>query len=226
METRIQLRLIYLAILLSTIARPLCAQMRAGSGDGFMNGLEGGFGIHSASIRSDIAELAGINWLAEGGKVLFVSGNRTIVTKFGVGFYYSASHVPQTIDLFNGEVGINFYPLGLLSTSKLRINPYLVGGAFYNQYKFGGTYLSGNSEPRNLSTVDDTYMAKINQINAHLGAGLEYRLIHDKEFLHLFAEASWAAPLLSKTSVAAFNQTSTTGNFQTHIGVRFGLIRR
>ncbi len=225
METRLRIQLICMSLLICTLSLPVEAQIRSRAGDGFLKGLEGGFGIHSATIKSDIGELNDVNWVAEGGKILFVSGNRTIMTKGGLGFYYSASNVPQTIDLFYGELGFNFYPLSLLSPASVRINPYIVGGAFYNLYKFGGTYLPGNSEPRNFSTIDDTYLAKIKQINAHLGAGIEYRLIDEKEFLHVFVEGSWAAPLLANSTVTAFEQTSTARYFQTHIGVRFGLIK-
>jgi hypothetical protein len=201
------------------------AQSRSGANSSSIRGLEGGFGIHSATIKSDIAELNNLSWMAEGGRILFVSGNSTLMTKCGVGFYYSASNVPQTIDLFYSELSVNFYPISLMTARSIRINPYLVAGAFYNLYKFGGTYLGENAEPRNFSTVDESYLARMNQINLHLGAGIEYRLIDERQFLNLFAEGTWAAPILSGTQAAAFEQTTTAKNVQAHIGVRFGLTR-
>lgn len=199
--------------------------MRGNGGEKFIRGLEVGLGIHSAKIQSNIPELNALNWIAEGGKVVIISGGRTIQTTCGIGFYYSAASVPQTVDLFYSELGVNFYPLSLTSPDTWRISPYVTGGAFYNLYKFGGTYLNNTSEPRNQSVVDESYIGRINQLNAYLGGGIEYRFIDDLEFLLVFAEANWARPFLSSTSASAFDGTSTAQNFQGHIGVRFGLAR-
>ena len=224
MNTLLRIQYLCIAIAMGLLSQAAHAQIR-GAMSGSVRGLEGGLGLQSATIKSNIEELNNLSWVAEGGKILFVSGNQTLMTRCGLGFYYSASNVPQTIDLFYSEVSANFYPLGLLRSGTMRINPYLVAGAFYNVYKFGGTYLAENAEPRNLSIADESYLAKINQINFHVGAGLEYRLIDEIQFLTLFAEGTWAAPVLSKASLPTFEETSTTKNIQAHIGVRFGVTR-
>jgi hypothetical protein len=225
MKTLLRIQYLCICVVICLFTQTTNAQVRSKSSPGFVKGLEGGLGIQSATIKSSIAELNDLSWVAEGGKILFVSGNQTLMTKCGLGFYYSASSVPQTIDLFYGELSANFYPVRLLTSREMRINPYVIAGAFYNQYKFGGTHLAENTEPRNLSVVDESYMAKINQVNVQFGAGLEYRLLYEKQFLHVFAEGALAGALLSKASEAAFEQTSTSKHFQTHIGVRFGFIR-
>ena len=225
MKTRLRIQYLCVLSVIFLVSQHVNAQSRGGANSGSIRGLEGGLGIQSATIKSDIAELNNLSWVAEGGRILFVSGNSTLMTKCGLGFYYSASNVPQTIDLFYSELSVNFYPLSLTTARSIRINPYLVAGAFYNLYKFGGTYLGENTEPRNFSIADENYLAKINQINVHLGAGIEYRLIDERQFLNLFAEGTCAAPILSGTQVAAFEQTTTAKNVQAHVGVRFGLTR-
>jgi hypothetical protein len=181
-------------------------------------GLEGTFGIKSFNIKSDIPELNKMQVIAEGGSAGIVIGNEVIKINARIlGFYYSTLNVPRTIDLFESEVLLNYYPV---KNSLSGITMYLTSGVSVDKIKFYGHYLK-KDEQVNYSDIREPYLGGILQVNASVGIGLEYRL-PNVDFVHLFAEGRYGIPLQVASSGKAFENTTVNNFTSFSLGVSFG----
>lgn len=113
-------------------------------------GFETSFGVKSFTIHSNIKPLQNMSVIEEGGRAGALWGNKVLRSRIGAGFYYSACSVPNTVDLFESDASVNFYPFGLFSIHHL-LQPYITGGLSYGIYKFSGAYLDNELASSNLS---------------------------------------------------------------------------
>jgi hypothetical protein len=188
-------------------------------------GFEGTYGVRSFTIKSSIPQLSQMPVLEFGGSLGVIVGNDFVRAKVrAAGFYYSASNVPRTVDLFETEALFNFYPLQYFSNHKNSLDVYITGGASLDFVKFYGYYL-GIDKKVNYSVPDEPYLGRLTQINATIGLGIEYQLPLQYDFVHLFAEAKYSTPLQSKADKRAFDQTSILNFTSLSVGVGFGLLR-
>ncbi|HTE31520.1 MAG TPA: hypothetical protein VK666_14160 [Chryseolinea sp.] len=188
-------------------------------------GLEGSFGIRSFKINSNVVQLNGMGVMQEGGSLGMIFGNDLLRAKIrAAGFYYSASGVPRTIDLFESEAILNFYPLQYIRQKQNALDIYLLGGLSMDNIKFYGQYLVADQMRINYSTSSEPYLGKISQINASAGIGLEYQLPMEFDFVHLFMEAKYAARISGNNS-AHFKETAVKNFAAVSLGVSFGVCR-
>lgn len=189
-------------------------------------GFEGTFGVRSFKINSSIPQLNQMPVLQEGGSLGLTFGNDLLRAKIrAAGFYYSASSVPRTVDLFETEVLANFYPLQYIRKNKNALDIYLIAGVSLDNIKFYGHYLAVDPEKINYSNPNEPYLGKLSQINATGGIGLEYQLPIQYDFVHLFAEVKYSAPLQSVADNEPFENTSVRNFNSITVGVSFGLHR-
>jgi len=189
-------------------------------------GFEGTFGARSFKINSSITQLNQMAVLGQGGTLGLVFGNDILRTKVrAAGFYYSSSSTPRTIDLFESEALLNFYPLEYFRRYENALDIYLIGGVGIDNIKFYGHYLSEDTQKVNYSTNDEPYLGKLSQINLTGGLGLEYQLTINDDFVHLFAEAKYGRALHSSADRVAFENTSIKDFSSINIGVSFGICR-
>lgn len=203
------------------------AQSYRHTGKVTFRGFEGSFGARTFSISSNIDEINNLSVLQEGGQLGFIFGNETFRTKIGVaGFYFSANSVSRTVDLFESDVAIHFYPLSLSKTTQSRVQPYVSAGGVYDKVKFFGYYLQEDGGRVNYSNSKEPFLGSIHQFRASVGTGIEVNLIEKADdFVQLFAEAKYGFKVSSKTSYVDFDETSISNQLMINIGVRFGSIR-
>lgn len=186
-------------------------------------GFEGTFGVRSFKIKSFIPEVDGMPVIVEGGSVGVIFGNDYLQTKVrAAGFYYSASSVPRTVDLFESEVLFNFHPLEYFREQENRLDIYAITGVAIDNVKFYGHYLADNKKT-NYSTSSEPYLATLSQINITGGLGLQYRILLNGDFVHLFAEGKYYYTLHSDSNRTSFKNTSTENFTSISVGVSFGL---
>lgn len=192
----------------------------------FYRGVDASFGIRSFVIKSDISQLNQLAVLQEGGQVGLILGSDIVRTKIGIaGFFYSSNSVAYTVDLFESDVAVNFYPLGLLKEYK-RVQPYLSGGIVYDKIKFFGHYLKEDKTPINYSTSKEPYLGSLNQLRTTFGAGVEVQLLNNgRDFIQIFTEAKYGMPLTVKASGDKFANTTASNQLSVSLGVRFGANR-
>lgn len=189
-------------------------------------GFEVAFGVRAFDINSDIKELKDLHVVEEGGSLGLIFGNDYVRAKIrAAGFYYSGSKVPRTVDMFESEGLINFYPLQYLRKSKATLDIYLIGGVTMDNVKFYGHYLIDDKAKINYSVTNEPYIGKRTQVGATGGLGIEYQLPLDYNFVHLFAEAKYSSPFQSATNNESFTNTSISDSSSISVGVSFGMVR-
>ncbi len=187
-------------------------------------GFEVSFGVRSFAINSNIAAINKMAVVEEGASLGVIFGNDYLKAKVrAAGFYYSASKVPHTVDLFESEGLLNFYPMKYLLKRKLPLDVYLLGGIGMDNLKFYGNYLTEDPGKINYSTTKEPYLGKLSQINASVGVGFEYQLPMANDFVHLFAEAKYGKPVRSASNNDSFEGTSVINFTSISAGVSFGL---
>ena len=182
-------------------------------------GFQVSFGDRSFKLNSNIKKIDQMQAGHEGGSLGIVFGNEVLKTRLRVaGVFYSNANTPQTQRLFETSVLSNFYPIAIFKNQQnARLQPYLTAGFSLDKIKFFGTYL--DNQP--TSSGYEPYLGKISQIMAQGGIGLEYRLTNQVDFIHLFAEALFGAPIQSQAS-NAFAATSIEQFTTINVGVSFG----
>ena len=213
---------IILFIVLTLQAAFTQAQSFKPKGDTY-RGLVASFGTRSVEVSSDIAQIDGTNLMATGGRVGLIFGNEFARLKTGLlGYYSSTGNTPGTTDLYQSNLGVNLYPLALITVAQLLIEPYFTGGVSYDRFKFFGYYINQEPGITNYSQGVAPFLGKIKQVNATVGMGLELKLRDRFDFIHLFCEAQYGRNLSSKASDERFAATSLNNQLQVVVGVTFG----
>lgn len=192
----------------------------------FYKGLTASFGTRSFSISSDIPELNNLKVLEEGGSAGILFGNETLRTRITLaGLYYSSARVPRTINVFELEGLVNYYPLNNLQTGKSgKWAPYFVTGVTQDFVKFFGNYLNQDNARTNNSTLTEPMLGKTLQTRATFGLGLERHIPTNYSFVHLFAEARYGVTILSQADIA-LKKTSLGNSTAINVGINFGLLK-
>lgn len=186
-------------------------------------GLTASFGVRSVDITSSIAKIDGTNPMATGGQVGFVFGGRAIRTKVGLlGYYTSTGTTAGTTDLYESNISVNYHPLSRMSGV---MSPYITGGLSYDRFSFFGYYLNQEPGTTNYSSAETPFLGKIRQANASVGAGIEFLLKDDYDFIHLFSEVRYCRNLSATTEHTAFAETKLDKQMQVLFGISFGLVR-
>ena len=216
-------------ILLSLIANQLCAQTyhlnqrRSASDKVVYKGFDVSFGTLGTTVRSNIEKINGLRVRTEGGSAGIIFGTEVVRTTAKIGFYYSASSVPQTIDQFTARQSVNFYPIALLKPGTSRLEFYLTVGGGYHIFKFAGNYL--DQDKTQSVAVRDRYIGKITQIAMNSGIGVEYKLYDNETFAHMFVEVKNSTPLKTNSRFEAFSETAMEKHLFVNIGLRFGRVK-
>jgi hypothetical protein len=231
MTTRIQantLKAIFLFVLfIVLIFKSFTAEAQMyQNGDRLYKGLVASFGTRSALVSSDIQELNQSSMLQAGGRVGVIFGNNAVRSKVGLlGYYSSAGNTPGTIDLYQSNIAVHFYPLALVMNRTPMVEPYITGGLDYDQYKFYGYYINREPGETNYSQSEAPYLGKIKEVNAAMGAGIEVKLKDDYDFIHLFSEVRYGHNLSRKTNDDAFGRTEISRQMHVIVGITFGAHR-
>lgn len=194
-------------------------------------GFEGNFGVRSFAIQSNIPEISNLEVTVEGGNAGLIFGNEVVRTKIHLlGFYYASANVGRTIDLFELEGLVNFFPLQIgKGSSEKGISPYLISGFTQDNVKFSGHYLDKSDAKINYSDIDEPYLGKIMLSSATVGLGINWKLkkedFVERSFVHLFGEVKYGIPLLSRTDRVEFAHTSINNCLAVNVGVCFGAYR-
>lgn len=186
-------------------------------------GLDVSFGTRAFELESDIPELSNLAVLQDGGQVGVLLGTDVVRAKAGVaGFFYSANKVGRTVDLFQSDAVINFYPL-MMAKNYTRIHPYLSGGVVYDKIKYFGQYLNPDKGSINYSTSKEPYLGNTRQLRGAIGGGVEFNVLNNgRDFVHLYTELKYSTTLTQSASHEIFNNTVSSGQLLINVGIRFG----
>ena len=213
-----QVRMILMAVLILTGIYSVTLQAQSIRPVKYL-GLEASFGVRSFVVNSNIEKINQMHAAHEGGTIGVVFGNELMKARIAMaGVYYSNANTPRTQQLFESAALVNFYPMAFMKNNKkAKLHPYLVAGFSITNIKFFGTYVDN----QNSRMAYEPYLGKVSQVNVQGGIGLEYRLMSRFDFVHLFAQASYGAPVQSKRS-SAFSQTTIKQCSYISVGVSFG----
>ena len=231
MTTRIQdnlIKAIFIIVLfIVLIFHSVTADAQASrNGESLYKGFVASFGTRSANVSSDIKALSELDFSQAGGRIGLIFGNSIVRSKVGLlGYYSSTGNIPGTIDLYQSNIAVHFYPLSLFMKRSLVVEPYITAGLDYDQYRLYGYYLNREPGETNYSQAEAPYLGKIKEVNASIGAGLEVKLKDDYDFIHLFTEVRYGNNLSRKTHDATFGRTEMRQQLQAFIGVSFGAYR-
>lgn len=218
---------VFIVILFTTLFIKSCVSNAQSSNAKYHTGLTASFGTRSFSITSDIQELNNLKVLEEGGSVGIVFGTEVLRTRLNLaGLYYSAAKVSQTVNVFEMEGLVNYYPLkAFRKNSTTKLEPYFTVGAAQDFVKFYGRYASqGDTQPVNNSTIREPLAGKILQTRATVGLGVEWRIPVDYSFVHLYAEGRYGVPVVYQPD-NTFGNTTLTNTTSINVGVSFGFLR-
>jgi hypothetical protein len=188
-------------------------------------GFEAGFGVRSFTINSDIEAINNLQVTQEGGHAGVVAGNNIVRTRASIGLFYSSDKVCQTVDMFEADASANLFPLQLMTSADMRIEPYIIGSVSYNKLKMYGRYLDNDLGKINYSKPKEDLLGTINQVRASLGTGVEFRIVDDFDFIHLYTEVRYALPVTAGSKNNDFKNTSASDQWMISLGVRFGAFR-
>lgn len=198
------------------------AQIRNKKNDNL--GFSVSFGSRSNKISSNLSAIDMMKLVEEGASVGMLWSNNLVETKITVGYYYSASRVPHTVDLINLETSLRFYPLNALSGRTHKLEPYLNTGISANNYKLYGFYAGAESQTPNYSVTLEPYLGNLAAYYGTIGAGFEINLLDQNNFVKLFSEVNYQGALLQKSS-ELFKNTRVSNQLSINVGVSFGLNR-
>lgn len=197
-----------------------------GRSEKLYKGFVASFATRSALVSSNIQKIDQANVLQAGGKIGLVFGNSVVRSQIGLlGYYSSTGNIAGSMDLYQSNVAINFYPLAWILKRTLTVEPYITGAVDYDQLKFYGYYLNREPGQTNYSQADAPYLGKIKEVNATVGAGLEVKLKDDYDFIHLFSEVRMGHNLSRKTDHTDFAHTGVVSQMQVIVGISFGAHR-
>ena len=190
-------------------------------------GFSGSFGVRTSKYSSNIAELNNAYAEQTGGQIGLVAGNDVWKVRLGIlGYYSLTSGFAGQVDLYENNVLANFYPLGLVMQKKTKFNPYLVGGLSSGLAKLHGHYASRDGGPVNYSSFDAPYIGSIHSVRSVIGAGVDFKIIDDFDFVHLFTEVTYGMNLLQTTKSEVLEGTRTNNQMAVNVGLRFGSHRK
>jgi len=188
-------------------------------------GLYASFGRRSFDMKSNYPQIDKSTVSLDGGQAGVIFGNRIARAEIGLLEYYSSvSNIVGTIDQHSNHAAIRFYPAGLLTKKRLRVEPYLNAGITYNRYKFYGHYISSTGSPVNYS-APDPFLGGIAQTNTSMGLGFEFNILDEYDFVHLFTELKWGKPAAKQTGSPEFTDMHLGRKTTINIGFTFGLNR-
>ncbi len=214
---------IILLILFLVLSLKSCAVKAQGNERFTYRGITTSFGIRSYKLSSDIPQLNQMRVVSEGGSAGILFGNDFIQTRIHLlGFYYSAGSVPRTVNTFEAEGLVNYYPLVNFGLSNSRVQPYLVTGIAQDFMRFYGTYLNHpENTPKNNSIVNEPLAGSMRVTRATVGAGVQWNIPCEVSFVRLFAEARYGIPMLYRPD-QAFSHTTIKEFMTVNVGVSFG----
>jgi len=187
-------------------------------------GFGASFGVRTQKVTSqNFEEINGMAVVQEGGNGIATIGNRFVRARFETGFYYSSASTKHTTDLVQLASSINIYPVQLISKGEYRLAPYFIAGISRNVQKFHGFYHMDepSSTPINYSVTIEPFVGKAVSTQAIFGAGLEYNLMDQNSFVHVFAQARYGKELSAKSS-SLLDKTSISNQMMLSIGIIFG----
>jgi hypothetical protein len=216
---------ILITILLSIIVSSLSAQshFKKKRNTVTYKGFDVSFGGTVTSITSDISKLHKLSVTTEGGSGGFIFGNEVVRTTSKVGFYYSSSSVPQTVDQLTFTQAVNFYPIAMMKRGMSRCEFYLIAGGDYHLFKFAGTYIETN-DPKPVG-LSDKYIGKVSQLAVNAGFGIEYKIFDNTDFMHIYGQVRHSAPLATNTKSEAFQNTTLSNQMLISVGIRYGFVK-
>jgi hypothetical protein len=219
---------IIITIVLSIVVTSLSAQshfknFKSQKNTVIYKGFDVSFGGTVTSITSDISKLHKLSLTTEGGSAGFIFGTEAVRTTSKVGFYYSSSAVPQTVDQLTFTQAVNFYPIAMLKRDMSRCEFYLIAGGDYHLFKFAGNYLS-SSDPKQVG-IADKYIGKVSQLAVNAGFGIEYKIFDNTNFMHIYGQVRHSAPLATNSKSEAFQNTTLSNQMLISVGIRYGFVK-
>ena len=187
-------------------------------------GFTASFGSSASTLTSSYAALNGMKLQLGGASAGLVWGKASIEARLMAGYHFSTGNTPQTVDSYSAITEVRVYPLNLLMNRSLRVQPYVNAGVAASNQKYYGFYASDESQFSNYSVSVAPYVGSILNYSARVGGGLQWVLRNDENFVKLFAEVSYYAPLVQRTSVE-LKGTTYSNQLACEVGVSVGLNR-
>jgi hypothetical protein len=183
-------------------------------------GLGASLGVAHQNVHSTYKALDGINLIQEGGYLFGTAGTPALRGRLGIGFYYSAASVPQTIDLFSLSAQGELHLLPALGNHRSKWSPYLVAGVTRNHHSFRGLHPSSYNNT-NYSIAIEPLLGTVTSILLATGGGLAHQFTLGDNFLNLFAECTSLYAIQNKTETE-LGRISLSDIMGLSIGMSFG----
>lgn len=188
-------------------------------------GLTASFGVANYSLKSDLPALEKMQTNHVGGRIGLLFGGGAVRTALVGGYYSSTAGIQGTIDRYSFETTARAYPLAWMMRNPSRLRPYITGGLSVDNFRFHGYYINREPGLTNYSQAEAPYLGSVRQIYGLVGGGLEFSMLEDYDFVHIYSDFSVGASLSATSSHKTFTNTSLENNWQVNIGIAFGLHR-
>lgn len=183
------------------------------------------FGSSTYNVNTDVSALQQLQTTQLGGDVGFIFGSENIRTSLFGGYHSSTASTPGTIDRYSMGASMNLYPLSWIMTQPARLRPFISGGLSYQSFRFHGYYINREPGITNYSHAEAPYLGSIQHVYALVGGGLEFSLLEEYDFIHIYSNVHYGKSLSLTSSDNAFAGTSLQNKVQINVGVAFGLHR-
>lgn len=222
-QTRQNLLFIIL-FLICVVVQSIVAHAQAPTRKAY-KGFEVNFASRSFQVNSDIAKISEANDAFAGGMIGLVYGGDWFKATLGLGYYSSGNKIAGTIDLYEAKLSTRLYPLELITRKGSRFSPYLTAGIARDNLKLYGYYINMEPGQTNYSQAEAPYLGSIQQTDATAGVGVQFKILDQHDFIHVFSEVLQSYNLASTSKATSFELTKIYQRTQIQVGVRFGAIR-
>jgi hypothetical protein len=210
-------------------------------------GIETSIASRSFQISSNIPEINNLKVTAKGFSLGMLAGSESFLGKLKYGLFSTALHLEEKIEMVEGEISLNAFPLAILEKKSKFFKPYTFMSFDHGSLKFYGNYklplilpaappsahacpdeeeevipVPAESTANEKEPHTERFLGRVMVSRFNLGAGMNIHLPIRNKFANLFAEVKYGWPIGIKTVSLEFEQTKVSKQVAINVGVSFG----
>jgi hypothetical protein len=214
-------------------------------------GIESNMASRSFQITSNIPEINNLKVTAKGFSLGILAGSEAFLGKLKYGLFSTAVQLQEKIEVVEGEISLNAFPLAILEKKSKFFKPYAFMSFDHGSLKFYGNYklplilpaappsahacpdaeeeeeeevipVPAESTANEKDPHKERFLGRVMVSRFNLGAGMNIHLPVRNKFANLFAEVKYGWPVGIKTVSLEFEKTKVSKQVAINVGVSFG----
>jgi hypothetical protein len=217
--------------------------------------LEASMASRRFDVRSDMPIVDNLEVVAQGPSFGVVIGSEAITGRLKGGLFKSTRLVGRRVEVVEGEMGVNVFPLQLLKTKSKLLKPYSIISLERDNVKFFGNYeqitppaapgepqagvpahpdCPQTSPPANpsapaekewVTTEEEKLMGTIVTSRFNIGAGVLVHVPLKRSFVNLIAETRYGMAIGFRAIDPDFTLTRTSNQLAINVGLQVGILK-